>query len=230
MPEIVHHLDAEHGQRFFSRVFTASDEAKLISAEMTKTGLQPQADRTHLFNVFSPDDLKPLTISITPYSNHDLSREGGLSLSHGGHAQGVIVEMKDTEIVAFTHLAVLAGKVVSSRHTTADLSPTGTTSGLRDDHIKAFAERIGRVKAAKPLIEIQPGQARTLATVSYNALLSDNFSKVVHSEKEITALRGNSNVVAEIALFVLFRTQGSSCCSCSCSCWGSSSCSSSYGG
>jgi hypothetical protein len=227
MPEMVHHLDTEHGQRFFAKAFTVSDEAKAISMEMQKGGLRPQLERTHLFNVFSPDDLRSLVISITPFSSEDLSREGGLSISDGGHAQGVIVEMKGTDIVAFTHLAVSGGQLVSTRHATAELEGS-RTGGLTDDHVKAFAERIGKVRAAKSLIEITPAQVRTLATVSYNALLSDNLAHAVHSTSEIVSLRGNSHIVAEIALFVLFRTQGSSCCSCSCSCWGSSSCSSSY--
>jgi hypothetical protein len=229
VPDTVYHLDVDYGQRFFAKAFTISDEAKAISAEMTKVGLQPQTERTHLFNLFSPDDLKPLTISITPYSSHDLSREGGLSISQGGHAQGVIVEMRGTEVVAFTHLAVSSGQVVSTRHTTAELTAASGADPLTDDHIQRFAERIGKVQAAKPLIEIQPQQARTLATVSYNALLNDQFSRQVHSPTEINVLRGQSKIVAEIALFVMFRTQGSNCCSCSCSCWGSSSCSSSAG-
>jgi hypothetical protein len=229
MADTVYHLDVDNGPRFFAQIFTISDEAKAISAEMTKVGLQPQTERTHLFNVFSPDDLKPVSISITPYSSQDLSREGGLSMSHGGHAQGVIVEMSGTEVVAFTHLAVSGGRVVSTRHTVGELTAAGGPGPLTDAQIQRFAEGIGRVQAAKPLIEIQPQQVRTLATVGYNALLNDQFSRQVHSATEINQLRGQSNIVAEIALFVMFRTQGSNCCSCSCSCWGSSSCSSSSG-
>jgi len=105
-----------------------------------------------------------------------------------------------------------------------------STAQLSDASIKAFAEKVGKVKAARPLVEMNVQQVRSLATISYNALLGDQFAREVHSANDITALRGMSSVVAEIALFVLFRTEGSSCCSCSCSCWGSSSCSSSYSG
>jgi len=227
MVDTVNHLDVEYGQRFFARVFTDSDEAKLISQEMAEIGLNAQPERTHLFNLFSPDSLKPITVSITPFSSHDLSHEGGLSMSQGGHAQGVVVDMQGTEIVSFTHFAVTDGKVVSTRHPISELAGDGKPGNLDEDHIRRFAENTGKVKSAKPLIEVQPRQVRSLASVSYNALLSDPFSRTVHSDREIAALRGNSNIVAEIGLFVLFRTQGSSCCSCSCSCWGSSSCSSS---
>uniref|UniRef100_UPI002C0B298C hypothetical protein n=1 Tax=Amaricoccus sp. TaxID=1872485 RepID=UPI002C0B298C len=97
-----------------------------------------------------------------------------------------------------------------------------------DRHIQAIAERVGKVKSARPLIEIEPAQVRSMASVSYNRLLGDDFSRSVHSGKEIEELQSNTSIVSEIGLFVLFRTDGSSCCSCSCSCWGSSSCSSSY--
>lgn len=226
----VNHLGVEFGHQFFAKAYEASDEAKLISEAMKKAGLEPQTERTHVFSVYSPDSRKSIAVSITPYSSKDLSHEGGLSMSEGGHAQGVIVEMKKTEIVGFTHLAVTGGKLVSSRHAVSELGGTGHTAGVSDERIKTFAHKVGKVKTAKPLVEMTVHQVRSLASISYNALLGDQFSKQVHSEGEITTLRGSSSVVAEIALFVLFRTEGSACCSCSCSCWGSSSCSSSYSG
>jgi hypothetical protein len=228
MADSVQDLGVEFGNRFFAAAFAASDEAKAIAAEMTKVGgLQAQPERTHVFNVFSPDSLKSLAVSITPYSSKDLTHEGGLSVSQGGHAQGVVVDLKGGKIVGFTHYAVTGGRVVTSHQTTAALAGQGTAGSLSDQQIQAFAHRIGKVQAARPLIEMQSSQVRSMASVGYNALLGDSFSATVHSAAEIAELRGQSNIVAEIALFVLFRTQGSACCSCSCSCWGSSSCSSS---
>jgi len=218
----VNHLGVEHGYSFFTGVLTTSNEAQLISDAMKKQGLEPQPERTHVFSVFSPDSLKSIAVSITPFSGKDLSHEGGLSVSEGGHAQGVIVQLSDNKIVSFTHLAVTGGKLVSSQQSTSDLSGA-------DRDIKAFAEKVGKVKSAQPLVEMTVHQVRSLATIGYNALLGDQFSHQVHSAGEIAELRGASSVVAEIAAFVLFRTQGSACCSCSCSCWGSSSCSSSAG-
>jgi hypothetical protein len=169
-----------------------------------------------------------VAISITPFVSKDLTSEGGLSVSAGGHAQAVVVEMKKrTDIAGFTHLAVSGGKVVTSQHDLKDFSRGRSGGVLPDRRIQELAEKAGKVKAAKPLVEMEARQVRSLASVAYNCLLGDPFSKSVHGDEEITALRGNTNLVAEIALFVLFRTSGSSCCSCSCSCWGSSSCSSS---
>jgi hypothetical protein len=228
MTDSVQHLGVEFGDRFFAAAFSASEEAKAIAAEMAKVGdLRPQPERTHVFNVFSPDSLKSVAVSITPFSSKNLEHEGGLSLSQGGHAQGVIVDLKGGKIVGFTHYAVTGGRVVTSHHTTAELAGEGTSGSLSDQQVQTFAERIGKVRAERPLIEMQARQVRSIAGVSFNGLLSDSFSATVHSAAEIGELRGQSNIVAEIALFVLFRTQGSACCSCSCSCWGSSSCSSS---
>jgi hypothetical protein len=225
----VQHLGVEYGHRFFASAFAQSSEAKAISEEMTRQGLEAQSERTHVFSVFSRDSLKSLAISVTPFSGKNLNYEGGLSLSEGGHAQGVIVELKNhTEIVGFTHLAVTNGKLVTSKHGIKDLSEGRPTGSIADDHIQAVAERAGKIKTAKPLVEIDARQVRSLASISYNGLLGDSFSATVHDEREVAALRGNTSLVSEIALFVLFRTSGSSCCSCSCSCWGSSSCSSSY--
>jgi len=226
--DTVQHLGVEFGQRFFTQALDISSEAKAISKEMEEHGLDPQPERTHIFNVFSPQSLQSVPISITPFVSKDLSFEGGLSVSSGGHAQGVIVEMKNrTEIVGFTHIAVTGGHLVTSKHTIGELTQGREAGRVSDSRIKAFAEKVGKVQAATPLIEIEAHQVRSLASVAYNTLLGDQFSRTVHNDAEITTLRGNTNLVAEIGLFVLFRTSGSACCSCSCSCWGSSSCSSS---
>jgi hypothetical protein len=224
--ESVQHLGVEFGNRFFTKAMESSKEAKAIYQEMVNSGLAAQPERTHVFNVFSPQSLQSVAVSITPFSSkEDLNHEGGMSLSAGGHAQGVIVEMKNrTEIVGFTHITATGGKVVKSKHSIKELA---RGQGAAETRIKAFAEKIGKVKAGRPLIEMEAHQVRSLASIAYNSLLGDQFSQTVHPGEEITKLRGNTDLVSEIGLFVLFRTSGSSCCSCSCSCWGSSSCSSS---
>src|SRR5271166_1112060 len=156
MPETIQHLGVEFGNRFYAAAFEGSDEAKLIAEQMTERGLSPQIERTHVFNVFSPDSLKSVAVSITPFSSKNLSHEGGLSLSEGGHAQGVIVDMKGEEITGFTHYAVTGGRVVSSRHSVAELAGYQKSGSLPEQHVKSFAERIGKVRTAKPLIEITP--------------------------------------------------------------------------
>ena len=229
--ETVQHVGVEFGQRFFTKALDISSEAKAIYREMVKHGLEPQPERSHVFNVFSRESLQSVSISITTFVSKDLSLEGGLSVSEGGHAQAVIVEMKGRpEIVGFTHIALTRGKVVTSKQNIKEFLRGRAVAELGDRRIKAIAEKVGKVKTAKPLVEIEAHQVRSLASVAYNSLLGDEFSRTVHDDGEITALRGNTNIVAAIGLFVLFRTSGSSCCSCSCSCWGSCSSSCSYGG
>jgi hypothetical protein len=235
--DTIHHLGAEFGHQFFSKAVEASSEAQAIHSMMRQYGVEPQTERTQVFNTFSRDSLKSVAFSVTPFSSQDLSLEGGLSVSQGGHAQGVIVYLEDrTKIVGFVHFAVANGQVVESKHSVDELRRTESmraegapTFELADTRLKAIAEKVGKIKTAKPLIEITTHQVRSLASVAYNSLLGDQFSKTVHDEAEIAALRGQTDIVNEISLFVLFRTSGSACCSCSCSCWGSSSCSCSYG-
>jgi hypothetical protein len=225
----VRHLGPDVGYRFFSKVLDASAEARAVHEAMTKQGLDPQPERTQVFSTFSADSMQSIAISVTPFTTRDLTREGGLSLSQGGHAQGVIVDISDhTKITGFTHMAVTGDEVVTSTHDVEEFRRDRPTGMLPDEFIKEQAERAGKISTARPLVEIDARQVRSLASISYNSLLGDEFSQSVHDEREITTLRANTDIVAEIGLFVLFRTSGSSCCSCSCSCWGSSSCSSSY--
>jgi hypothetical protein len=227
--ESVQLLGPELGYPFFSKALEASTEAQAVHAELTRQGLEPQPERTHLFNTFSRDSFKSIAISVTPFTTRDQSREGGISISQGGHAQGVIVDISDrTTITGFTHIAVSGDGVVTSTHGVGELRRAQPGATDADMHIKALAEQAGRISARKPLVEIEARQVRSLASISFNSMLGDDFSHSVHDEGEIMALRASTNIVAEIGLFVLFRTSGSACCSCSCSCWGSSSCSCSY--
>lgn len=225
-----HHLGADLGSKFFYNVMELSDEAKLLMKGLGKHKLRAQPERSQLFSVYSSDSKAALAISITPCSGEDRSVEGGLSVSQGGHAQAVIVKLKGTVITGFIHLTAANGELQTSEHEIDELrgGKDDFETAVRDRQIEAIAEKVGKVKATRKLIEIEPAQVRAMASVSYNRLLGDDFSRSVHSGKEIEALQRNTNIVSEIGLFVLFRTDGSACCSCSCSCWGSSSCSSSY--
>jgi hypothetical protein len=225
-----HYLGADLGSKFFYKVAEMSEEAKLLSKGMAKYRLRAQPERSQLFSVYSQVSNCSIAISITPFSGEDREVEGGLAVSQGGHAQAVVVRMKETTLTGFVHLTAANGELRESEHGLDELGAAGTDVDMivRDRQIQAIADRVGKVKSARPLIEIEPGQVRSLASVAYNRLLRDDFSRSVHKGDEIEALQRNTRIVSEIGLFVLFRTDGSSCCSCSCSCWGSSSCSSSY--
>jgi hypothetical protein len=227
--DTVQHLGVQDGERFLARQLETSSEARAICAAMTERGLRPQYERTHVFSVFSPESLAAVAISITPFNSGDGSLEGGLSVSEGGHAQGVIVSIEEkVRLRSFTHFAVAEGEVVTSEHSMESLAEGADSCQPPDERIRRLAEHVGKIRAARPLVEIEARQVRSMASVAYNNLLGDSFSNAVHTEEEITQLRTQGDIVAEMGLFVLFRTSGSACCSCSCSCWGSSSCSCSF--
>ena len=220
--ESINQIGVEHGEAFFQAAMEASDEGRKIQGAMEKMGLRPQAERTQVFTVYSADSHKAIAISVTPFSSDDLSMEGGLSVSQGGHSQGVVVEMASkTRLVGFTHLAIADGEVRSERF---------DTKRLQSSRAKGLANEAGKIKTARPLVELTVREVASISSLSFNTLLNDSFARQVHSKSEIAALRGNTTIVSEISRFVLLRTSGSACCSCSTSCWGSCSSSCSYGG
>jgi hypothetical protein len=221
MTGTVSHLGSEYGLEFLEGEREQGGEFAVLYQALEERGLMPQPERAHLFSVYSPESRQSIAIAIMPFSSRDQTMEGGLSTARG-HSQAVIVHLEDrVDIRGFETLAVVNGQLEQSKFDAYELRERGA---------RRIAERHGKVKAAQHLIEITPYQAKSMATTAYNSLLSDNFSRSVHSREEIMALRANTNIVSEIAAMVLFRTSGSACCSCSCSCWGSSSCSCSYVG
>lgn len=217
------HLGVEYGMSFYESSLENSADGSIIHEALVERGLSPDSERSQLFSLYSPDSRKSIAVSVTPYNTEDQSMEAGLSISEGGHAQAVIVYLVNRiRIERFSTLAVNEeGQLV-----TAEFS----TEALMNSKARGLVEQFGRVRTARPLIEITRRQARSMGSLTFNSLLVDPKSRTVHNEDEIKALRANSQIIAEISQFVLMRTQGSACCSCSCSCWGSSSCSCSYAG
>jgi hypothetical protein len=56
--ESVQVLGTEVAYPFFSRALEASTEARAVHEELTRQGLEPQPERTRLFNTFSRDSFK----------------------------------------------------------------------------------------------------------------------------------------------------------------------------
>lgn len=217
----VNYLGVEYGEHFLKKAMEQSKEGQALEKSLNEMGLYAQSERSHVFNVFSPDDLRSIAICITPFSGEDRSREGGLSISEGGHSQAVVVEMRDNKLVGFTHLALEGGSLRSEHFDAQQLLKVGA---------KRLSAEAGKVKSAKHLIELNARQTTSLSSVAFNSLLSDDFARSTYSSKEIAELRTNNRIVSEISRFVLLRTSGSACCSCSTSCWGSCSSSCSYVG
>jgi hypothetical protein len=217
----VNHLGVEFGYDLFVRSMELSDEGRMIQEAMERYGLAAQPERSHVFTVYSPDSRKAIAISITPFSGKDQSIEGGLSVSEGGHAQGVVVEMEDNRLRSFTHYAIEEGSLRSDRFEADHLLELSAAK---------LAPEAGMIKTARPLVELNLRQVSSLSSLTFSNLLTDEFAQSVYSEEDVESLRANTQIVSEISRFVLLRTSGSSCCSCSTSCWGSCSSSCSYVG
>lgn len=217
----VNHLGVEYGYEFFEKTIELSEEGKAIQAAMENLGLMAQPERSHVFTVFSPDDLRAIAIAVTPFSSDDRKLEGSLSISEGGHAQGVVVEMDGQKVVGFTHFAMEDGQLRSDQYRADQLMTTKA---------RTLASEAGKIKSARPLVELNVRHVVSISSVTFSSLLTDDFARSVYSQEEIKGLRSNARIVSEISRFVLLRTSGSSCCSCSTSCWGSCSSSSSYVG
>jgi hypothetical protein len=157
-----------------------------------------------------------------PFASEDLNKAGGLSVSQGGHAKGVIVQLKArTKMVEFHTLDVDRGKVRTRKYKVSQLVRQGA---------KGMAKKVAKIKSRKPLVELSVQQVRSIASLVYSGLMTDESARTVHSPDEAITLRANDQIVSEIGAFVLMCSAASpGGCSCSSSCWACSSCSCSWG-
>jgi hypothetical protein len=220
----VTHLGSEQGKTFAEKALERSKGGQAIAKKLAEEGLVLMHDRTNVFSVYSPDSVKAIAIGIipcVPKDQKDHKRAGGLSVSDGGFAKAVTVELGErSRLVSFSTYDVVGETVKTEKFEASQLEKMGA---------KALAERAGKVPAGTHLVELTVRQVSSITDLAQNYLLHDKFSLSKHSKEEIKALEANRKIVNEIGQFVLLRTSGSACCSCSCSCWGSSSCSCSSG-
>jgi hypothetical protein len=215
-------LDIEHGLPFIEKTLELSKEGQAIHKAMEELGLMPMHERARIFTVYSPGSSAAFAIGIIPFTSKDLTTMGGLSISQGGHAKGVVVHMeKRTELTGFTTLDVVNGEVKPQKFSARQLKEQGA---------KRLATEAGTIRSEKPLLDLSVRQVRSITDLAYGSLLTDESSRSVHPAKEVRALRGNTKIVSDISQFVLLRSASSpGGCSCSSSCWGCSSCSCSWG-
>jgi hypothetical protein len=216
----VNHLGVKHGRELADKAFAKSEDARAISKAMLDHGLTSTPERAHLFSLYSPESGVSLAISVIPFGRKDHKMAGGLSVSQGGFAKGVAVDIAENQVTGFTTFDAVKGKVVTSHHDAKALTSRGA---------QALQEEAGKVVAGQHLIEITRPQVHSISQTAFNSLIHDDFAKKEYSQQEIRGLAANTKIISEISTFVLLRTSGSACCSCSCSCWGSSSCSCSAG-
>ena len=191
-----------------------------VDAAMKKRGLVAMVERARGYTPFSKVLARPKTVTIIPYSSSDPKAKfvGGVGISDGEPASGIIVELDGSKVVRFTSLDFFSGKLVERDLSASDLESSGA------------AEMVEKAKREKIEPDLPIGTATSLASNAFKALLFDSYSTTVHSEKELREMFHAAPLVNAIAELQHMRhlglaTADSCCCCCSC-CWGScSSCS-----
>ena len=212
----VNHLGVEMGMEFVERALERSEGGRAIHRALEESGLRAMPERSHLFTVFSPASAEALALGVLPFVADDLTAHGGLSISQGGYAKGVRVQMaRRTSIVRFTAFDFIGGRVQAEEFDTRRLMEQGA---------RRLAEASGRIRVEPPLAEFSIRQMRSMTDLTHGALLVDDASRNIYSAREIDALRANARIVSEIAIFArgkqggggIGSTSSSSCFGCTC--------------
>jgi len=222
VPGTVNELDIELGMPFIERALETSDSARLLTEELQRDGLRPMAERSRVVNAYSPDSSSAVAIGFLPFVTDDLTRHAGLSVSQGGYATAVRVEMADrTTVARVSTLFVENGAVRDFDFDPEDLLRQGAGN---------LAAAAGQVRSDRPFVDLSVRQVRSISSYSHSALLHDEASMSIYGSEELTALRGNGALSVEIGTLALLQTMSSpGGCSCSSCCYGCSSCSCSWG-
>lgn len=197
--------------------------AKEIDAYMRRHGLVPMMSRACAFSPTSRMTANTKQIAIVPYasSTPDSDHVGGVGISDGEPASGVIVELKANQIVSFITVDFLGGKLDEQRISTADLIASGPEKFVNRDYKREDVQR-----------DLTQDQSSSVASAAFQALLFDQHSTMIHTAADLRRLVNNMPIVTAIAELQYMRLEGvtfspsTSCCSCCCCCWGCcSSCS-----
>jgi hypothetical protein len=191
-----------------------------VDAAMKKRGLVGMIERARGYAPFSKVLARPKTVTIIPYSSSDPNAKlvGGVGISDGEPASGIVVELDGAKVVRFTSLDFFSGKLVERDLSAAELEANGP------------ARMVDEAKRETIEPDLPVGTATALASDAFKSLLFDNYSATVHSEAQLREMFHAAPLVTAIAELQHMRhlglpTASSCCCCCSC-CWGScSSCS-----
>lgn len=215
-------LPVEHAQLVARRALGEARGATEITQGLAKRGLLRGTDRARAFTAFSHTLANTKTITVVPFSHADKNstQVGGMGLSDGQPANGVVVELDGTKVVRFTTLDFIEGKYSEKDFEVADLVSQGPEAHVEDVERGAVAPHL-TVDAST-----------SIATSAFRVLVSDEHSMAVHTPAEVADFMHQLPVVSMIAELQYSRLRGlaaspdTSCCSCCCCCWGScSSCS-----
>jgi hypothetical protein len=147
--------DGRHGRRRTALETPLKvGSAPQLEAALKQSGLRPMPERGHLFSVYSPESKASIPIGVVPFVSDSGHTYGGLSVSSGGHAKAVIVHLTNrTTITSFEMLDIVSGTLQRQTHSAADLNAHG---------VAALVAKAGKVKSAKPYIELKASQIRSV--------------------------------------------------------------------
>jgi hypothetical protein len=193
-----------------------------IDGAMRRRGLVRMSARARAYAPFSRTRGRPKVVTLIPSTPTDPKANivGGVGMSEGEPANGVIATLQGTKVTKFTTLDFLEGKFSEREISVAD---------LQAQPLERLVEERKRGSLEPDLTIDHAGGA---AVDAFRVLLVDEASTAVHSAADIRGLIHNTPVVNQIAELQFLRAKGLSaspdvsCCSCCCCSWGScSSCS-----
>ncbi len=215
-------LPAEHAQLVARRMLGETRGVPEITEGLAKRGLVRSISRARAYTAFSHTLASTKTVTVVPFNSGDKKSPhvGGLGLSDGQPANGVVVELDGTRIVRFTTLDFIDGKYSEKDFEVSDLVAKGYEAHVEE------RER-GVVEPHLPI-----DASVNIATNAFRVLVSDDHSLAVHTAGQVGEFMHQLPIVSMIAELQYSRLRGLaaspdvSCCSCCCCCWGCcSSCS-----
>jgi hypothetical protein len=215
-------LPSEHAELVARRAVAESRGAPEIMKGLAERGLVRSFDRAKAFTAFSHTLANTKTVAIVPFSSPDKKSPlvGGLGMSDGQPANGVVVELDGTSVVRFTTLDFLEGEYSEKTFEVADLVAQGPEAHVEE------RER----GAVEPHLTVDA--SAHIATHAFRVLVTDDHSRAVHTAGQVGEFMHQLPIVSMIAELQYSRLRGLaaspdvSCCSCCCCCWGCcSSCS-----
>lgn len=194
-----------------------------IDQYMRSQGLVPMINRSRAYSPVSATKRLPKHVGIIPYTptHPDSTVVGGIGMSDGEPASGIIVHLKGNAIATITTVDFLGGNLITKNIDAHDLLLSGP---------KKFVEP-GWKRGHLPR-DLNHEHSSSIASDAFHGLLFDQHSTLVHTPADMKDLVHLTPVVTAIAELQYMRLEGAifspdvSCCSCCCCCWGScSSCS-----
>ena len=201
--------------------FNNSRGSREVDEGMRQRGLVGMMARARTYTPVSHKG-KSKAISIVPYNstNPQSNLVGAVGFSDGEPANGVIVELQDNAIVAFTTLDFMEGKYSERRLTAEEFTRGGPQKFVEE-------RKRGNLEPDIPI-----DSSASIATDAFKVFLQDEYASGLYSRDQVQKLYGNAPLAHSIAELQHLRMRGLSaspdvsCCSCCCCCWGScSSCS-----